>query len=122
LDGLWLSFQKRYGAKGRRVEWQSEYFDRLDLPKLEELRVKVKAEYEKRFPGNETCTPIGFVPSHVADTVIKESGLKPQGLDHMMLRFAITQDIKISEGDWTSGPTGKPKVLKSPLPRSICGF
>lgn len=122
LGGVWVGAKKHYGPKGKRVEWQSEYLDKLDLPKLLELREEVRKEYRKQFPEATGCTPLGFVPSHVADPVIRRSGLKVDALDHILLRIAITQDIRVQEGTWQSGPTGESRALKSPLPRSICGF
>jgi len=123
LSGVWVGFKKFYGPHAGRVEWQNEYFDQFDASFIESAREKVREEYARVFPDNPDCTPLGFVPSHITDRVIEGLGIKSRsGLDKIMLSIAVSQTIKITDGTWESGPVGKWKPLKSPLPRSICGF
>jgi hypothetical protein len=119
---VWIKFKKLYGAKGRRVEWQAEWLPRIEAPKLRLMRGLVFEEYRRQWPEAVSHTPLGFVPSHVADPIITGLGLNVDALDFIMLRFAITQEIMIFDGTWESGPVGDGEKLTSPLPKSICGF
>lgn len=116
---MWIKLKKLYGAKGKRVEWHAQWLPFITCEKLCHLRGYVFEEYYRQWPTSIEHVPLGFVPSHVADPVIKQSGIKVDTLDHIMLRLAITQEIMIFDGTWESGPTGEGKRLTSPLPRAL---